>query len=320
MVWERVAIAVMGLALGGCVISIDETVSPKMKDMTVPVTTMHYEAEIPGGQTDPVHDLLPQNDPDRSAVLLYFRGEMVSYEATMMEILLGDGSSYESPVFLARDGGLLIRRAGRFYRVGSYAAAVGGPGPMTPDQALKVQWEGATFAAYRHHTLPQTLYTLKLTTSPRAVSSPDLLVPDCTLPPDRREPAGIYYVELTSTHQLADKPFNVKVFVDGEGRGYALMRLPVAESFKAEVDPVAHTITVTGDVSYPDASPEKGCAVAGGFGNYHTPVTLEVPVKAPAGTYTVRIPESHYRAGIQPDITKNYFSKSSRQEVTVTVE
>lgn len=316
---HNVAIALLGLALGGCVVSIDETVSPKLTDMTVPISQMHYEAEYAGGQSEPVHDLLPEHDPDRAAVMLYFRGEGASYRATMMDVLVGDGTSYSSPVFLARDGGLLLRRDGRYLRVGTYAGKAG-VGTMTPGQELTVRWEGVSFEAFRHRDLPHALYTLKPTSRPRVVPSPDLLVPDCVLPPDRREPAAIYYVEAATNLVREDKAFKLKVYVDGEGRGYALMRLPVADSFKAEVDPVAHTITVTGDVSYPDASPEKGCAVVGGQGNYHTPVTLDLLVTAPPGTYTVRIPETHYRAGIVPDLSKNYFSKSSRQETTITVK
>lgn len=65
------------------------------------------------------------------------------------------------------------------------------------------------------------------------------------------------------------------------------------QSFKAEVDVDAKTITVTGQVFRTEAVPGSGCTYPA-LAIPPEPATVSLEIQAPAGTYLVRIPETSY--------------------------
>lgn len=67
------------------------------------------------------------------------------------------------------------------------------------------------------------------------------------------------------------------------------------QSFKAEVDVASKTITVTGQVFRTEAAVGSGCTYPT-IAVLPEPATLSLEVTAPAGTYSIRLPETYYTA------------------------
>ena len=101
-------------------------------------------------------------------------------------------------------------------------------------------------------------------------------------------PAPIFAIELPAFAR-ADQTFSLNAWVALEGPAHADDEI-VPETFVAEVDVRARTITVSGRARRvpggPAPRPRVGRALIVG-----------IPASAPAGTYTVRIPSGHYTAG-----------------------
>ncbi len=65
------------------------------------------------------------------------------------------------------------------------------------------------------------------------------------------------------------------------------------QSFKAEVDVDAKTITVTGQVFRTEAAPNSGCTFPA-LAIPTEPATVSLAVQAPAGTYSIVIPAPYF--------------------------
>jgi|GEM_PF-1841485 len=116
--------------------------------------------------------------------------------------------------------------------------------------------------------------------------------PPCTVEKDL--PARLFTIEAPET-AVADQPFSVVAWVS-LGGDYNQFQVPLAETFKADVDPEAKTITLSGSVRTDVANPENpDCILPAGM-QAPKGATMSIRVSAPAGIYTLRIPDEAFTA------------------------
>lgn len=103
--------------------------------------------------------------------------------------------------------------------------------------------------------------------------------------------ARLFAVEAPATAS-ANAPVSLTPWVSRTAPLTKLDQL-ATQSFKAEVDVAAKTITVTGQVFRTEPTLESGCLYPN-LALRPEPASLSLEVTAPAGTYDIRIPEASY--------------------------
>jgi hypothetical protein len=115
---------------------------------------------------------------------------------------------------------------------------------------------------------------------------PDL---PCTLEEDL--PASLFAFEAPET-ATASVPFSVVAWVSVSGDTYGF-QVPLPETFKADVDATAKTITLSGLMRTDVPNPAAQCPLPMGM-PAPKGATMSIRVSAPAGTYTLRIPDATF--------------------------
>ncbi len=113
--------------------------------------------------------------------------------------------------------------------------------------------------------------------------------PPCTV--EESMPARMFAFEAPET-AVAQAPFTVVAWVSLSG-DYHDYQVPIPQSFGADVDPAAKTITLSGQVRADVANPEADCVLPMGM-PAPKGATMSIRVSAPAGTYTLRIAEQAF--------------------------
>lgn len=107
----------------------------------------------------------------------------------------------------------------------------------------------------------------------------------------RLVPARIFAVEAPATAS-ANATFSLTPWVSREAPLTKLDQL-ATQSFTAEVDVEARTITVSGQVLRTEAAPGAGCTYPA-LAIPPEGATVSLEIQAPAGTYSLRIPDASF--------------------------
>jgi hypothetical protein len=113
------------------------------------------------------------------------------------------------------------------------------------------------------------------------------LQPPCTIEEDR--PARLFAIDAPETAK-AGETFSVVVWTSLEGDLKDFVT-PLPGTYQADVDAAAKTLTLSGKVRADVPNPEADCLFAMGM-PAPKGSTMSIEVSAPAGNYTLTIPEA----------------------------